>query len=176
MTPKVLRSPSTETSSTGFDRRRFIAFCSALVIGSAVASDLLWSLTTGADAKPKIDKGMIDQAGTVAGVEIKDEYKEMMLEGLNDELKNYKALHDLNIPNSVAPALIFNPVLPGMKFETAKRPARISRVTSAAVPTNLEDVAFYSVRQLAELVRTRKVSSTDLTQMYLARLKRYDPL
>src|SRR5205823_5688539 len=35
---------------------------------------------------------------------------------------------------------------------------------------------FYSVRQLAELVRSRKVSSTDLIQMYLERLKRYDPI
>src|SRR5438309_1589943 len=116
MTPKVVPSPSTETSSTAFDRRRFIAFCSALGIGSAVASELLWSQAPGADAKPRIDKGMIDQAGTVAGVEIKDEYKEMMLESLNDELRNYKALHDMNIPNSVPPALIFNPVLPGMAF------------------------------------------------------------
>ena len=43
-------------------------------------------------------------------------------------------------------------------------------------PKNLEDVAFYSVRQLAELVRTKKVSSTALTEMYIARLKRYDPV
>jgi hypothetical protein len=178
MTAKALPPSSSpnETSSSAFDRRRFIAFCSALGIGSAVASDLLWSQTPDANAKPKIDKGMIDQAGTVAGVEIKDEYKEMLLEGLNDELRNYKALHDMNIPNSVAPALIFNPVLPGMRFETAKRPTRMSGITSGGVPRNLEDVAFYSVRQLAELVRTRKVSSTALTEMYIARLKRYDPL
>ena len=115
---------------------------------------------------------------TVAGIEIKDEYKEMMLEGLNDELGNYKSLHDLKIPNNVSPALIFSPVLPGMKFETAKRPIRMSRAANigAAAPKNIEDLAFYTVRQLAELVRRRKVSSSDLTEMYLARLKRYDPL
>jgi Asp-tRNA(Asn)/Glu-tRNA(Gln) amidotransferase A subunit family amidase len=48
-------------------------------------------------------------------------------------------------------------------------------VATSATPRNLEDVAFYSVRQLAELVRTRKVSSAALTDMYLERLKRYDP-
>jgi len=64
-----------------------------------------------------------------------------------------------------------------MKFETERRPARISAAPSVAgvAPKNLEDVAFYSVRQLAELVRSKKVSSTALTQMYLERLKRYDP-
>jgi Asp-tRNA(Asn)/Glu-tRNA(Gln) amidotransferase A subunit family amidase len=42
-------------------------------------------------------------------------------------------------------------------------------------PSNLEDVAFWSVRDLAELVRSKQVTSTELTQMYIARLKRYDP-
>jgi Asp-tRNA(Asn)/Glu-tRNA(Gln) amidotransferase A subunit family amidase len=48
-------------------------------------------------------------------------------------------------------------------------------VNASGAPKNIEDVAFYSVRQLAELVRTKKISSTALTDMYLARLKKYDP-
>ncbi len=36
-------------------------------------------------------------------------------------------------------------------------------------------LAFASVRELAELVKTRKVTSVALTKMYLARLKKYDP-
>jgi Asp-tRNA(Asn)/Glu-tRNA(Gln) amidotransferase A subunit family amidase len=65
-----------------------------------------------------------------------------------------------------------------MKLQDERRAA--SRLAAAnitgAAPKNIEDVAFYSVRQLAELVRTKKVSSSALTDMYLARLKRYDPL
>src|SRR5262249_5853390 len=59
-----------------------------------------------------------------------------------------------------------------------RRPMKISAAANVAgaAPKNLEDVAFYSVRQLAELVRTRKVSSSALTEMYIARLKRYDPV
>src|SRR5262249_31312800 len=73
----------------------------------------------------------------------------------------------------------FDPVLPGMKFETVKRPLRMSTAPAlniSGAPKNIEDVAFYSVRQLAELVRTRRVSSAALTDMYLARLKKYDPM
>src|SRR5438477_11658884 len=99
---------SSVISQANLNRRRFIGFCSALGIGSAVFADALWSQAA-ADNQPKINKGMIDQAATVAGVDVKDEYKEMMLEGLNDELKNYKSLHDLKIPNSVPPALTFSP-------------------------------------------------------------------
>jgi Asp-tRNA(Asn)/Glu-tRNA(Gln) amidotransferase A subunit family amidase len=113
----------------------------------------------------------------MAAVEIKDEYKEMMVEDLNDNTKGYKVIYDLKIPNSVPPAVQFDPVLPSFKIATPpKAPMRMSTVGVMTAPKKLEDVAFASVRQLAELVRTRKVSSTALTQMYLERLKRYDPL
>ncbi len=101
-----------------------------------------------------------------------------MLEGLNGYEEAFDAIYALHIKNDVAPAVIFDPVLPGMKFETERRPMKISAApnVAGAAPKNLEDVAFYSVRQLAELVRTKKVSSTALTEMYIARLKRYDPV
>ena len=46
---------------------------------------------------------------------------------------------------------------------------------SAGVPGSSDALAFASVRELSELVKTRKVSSIELTKMYLARLKKYDP-
>jgi Asp-tRNA(Asn)/Glu-tRNA(Gln) amidotransferase A subunit family amidase len=46
----------------------------------------------------------------------------------------------------------------------------------AKAPSNLEDLAFLSARELSEYVRRKRVSSTALTEMYLARLKRYDPM
>jgi Asp-tRNA(Asn)/Glu-tRNA(Gln) amidotransferase A subunit family amidase len=156
------------------DRRTFIAVCTRLGLTSTLLPGVLWAM---AENKPKITREMIESAAKIADVPIADEYKDMMLEGLNGYSESFEAIYQLHIKNEVAPALIFDPVLPGMKFETARRPARISTVANAggAAPKNIEDVAFYSVRQLAELVRTRKVSSTALTEMYMARLKRYDP-
>jgi Asp-tRNA(Asn)/Glu-tRNA(Gln) amidotransferase A subunit family amidase len=66
-----------------------------------------------------------------------------------------------------------------MKFETERKPMRISipaKPAPPSVPKNLEDLAFASARELAELVRAKKVSSLALTQMYLGRLKKYDPV
>ena len=125
---------------------------------------------------PVITKEMIDDAAAIADVDIKDEYKQMMLDNLTDQVKDFEAIHKLDIPNSVYPALLFDPVLPDMKIEVLKQPSAMSRIAPPETPKNIEDVAFYTVRQLAELVRTKKVSSTALTQMYLERLKRYDPL
>jgi Asp-tRNA(Asn)/Glu-tRNA(Gln) amidotransferase A subunit family amidase len=99
-----------------------------------------------------------------------------MQDALSDYQGGFKAIFDLHIKNEVAPAVLFDPVLPGMKLETERRTLKISAAPSiaGAVPKNLEDVAFHSVRELAELVRTRRVSSFALTEMYLERLKRYD--
>jgi Asp-tRNA(Asn)/Glu-tRNA(Gln) amidotransferase A subunit family amidase len=156
------------------DRRAFLAVCSGFGLTSTLLPGVLWAM---ADEKGKVTREMIDNAATIADVHILDEYKDMMLESLNDSAGNFNAIYDLHIKNDVAPALLFDPVLPGMKLETERRGLKISAAPSVqgAAPKNLEDVAFYSVRQLAELVRTRKVSSSALTEMYLERLKRHDP-
>ena len=156
------------------ERRAFLAVCSRLGLATTLLPGVLWAM---ADEKGKVTREMIDNAAAVADVHIADEYKNMMLEGLNSYEEAFDAIYALHIKNEVAPAIIFDPVLPGMKFETERRPMKISAVpnTAGVAPKNLEDVAFYSVRQLAELVRTKKVSSTALTEMYIARLKRYDP-
>jgi Asp-tRNA(Asn)/Glu-tRNA(Gln) amidotransferase A subunit family amidase len=159
------------------DRRRFLSACSGLGLGGSLFPGVLWAQVQSQGAA-KITKEMIDHAAAIADVPIPEETKEMMLDNLNQRVKSYDAIYALQIPNSVAPCLIFDPVVPGMKFETERRPSRISKasaITAASAPKNLEQVAFASVRELAELVRTKKVSSVALTEMYLERLKRYDP-
>jgi Asp-tRNA(Asn)/Glu-tRNA(Gln) amidotransferase A subunit family amidase len=159
------------------DRRNFMKTCSGMGLAGTLFPGVLWAQAQAQGAK-KITKEMIDNAAAIADVPIADDYKEMMLENLNDQAKGYEEIYKLHIPNSVEPALLFDPVLPGMKFETARKPLRMSKVPSAGAlgaPKNLEDLAFASVRELAELVRMKKVSSVALTEMYLGRLKKYDP-
>lgn len=157
------------------DRRKFLAVCSAYGYGATLLPGVLWAL---ADEKGKITKQMIEEAARIADVPIPEDSREVILTKLNSAIKSYEAIHELHIPNDVAPALIFDPVVKGTKFETERRPMRMSvgpAISSSAVPKDLDQVAFYTVRQLAELVRTKKVSSSALTEMYVERLKRYDP-
>ena len=53
---------------------------------------------------------------------------------------------------------------------------RPSRPAAVRRPANLEEVAFWPVTHLAELVRTRQVTPGELTRMYLARLKQHGPV
>ncbi|HLZ13579.1 MAG TPA: amidase [Candidatus Acidoferrum sp.] len=165
------------------DRRDFVRKCAGMGFAGTLLPGVLWAQAQATGAK-KITKEMIESAAAIADVPISDEYKEMMLENLNDQASGYEEIYKLHMPNSVAPALIFDPVPASTKFATEKRPMRMSaaklpqeylQLGEAGLRPNYEILAFASVRQLAELVRTKKVSSLALTQMYLSRLKKYDP-
>lgn len=155
------------------DRRSFMGALAAAGVTSTVFANALFAQT---EQKGKVTKEMVTEAAEVAGLQFDDAQKEMMLRNLDGFLRSYEAIHNLHLDNSVYPALVFDPVLPGMKFRMTQRPMRMSVIPAPPVPKNVEDVAFYSVRQLGDLIRTRKISSTALTQMYLERLKRYDPV
>ena len=146
------------------DRRDFMVTCSAVGLSGTLFPGVLWAQAEAQGAK-KITKEMIENAAIIAEVPIPDEYKEMMLDGLNKQAKGYEEIYKLHIPNSVAPAVLFDPVLPGTTFETARKPLRMSKSPSIPAPGNVDTLAFASVRELAELVRTKKVSSVGLTEM-----------
>jgi Asp-tRNA(Asn)/Glu-tRNA(Gln) amidotransferase A subunit family amidase len=160
-------------NDSSFDRRRFLTLCSALGLASTIFPS---ALLAQAEEKGGLTRETVAQAAALAGLHFSPDQEDMMLADLTDALGDYEAIRKLDLANSVAPALLFDPVLPGMKFESARRPMRMSAAAPLAAPKNLEDAAFYSLRQLGELIRTRKVSSLALTQMYLERLKRFDSL
>jgi Asp-tRNA(Asn)/Glu-tRNA(Gln) amidotransferase A subunit family amidase len=101
----------------------------------------------------------------------------MVLDGLKQQRDSVLVIRSMKIPNSVAPAFVFDPVPAGMKLDTERKPMRISKSpeVKGLASSGQETLAFASVRDLAELVKTKKVSSLELTKMYLARLKKYDP-
>lgn len=158
------------------DRRHFLAVCSRAGVVSALLPGALYALAAKSESK-KITPEMIDEAAGLAAVPVTPSQKRMMLEGLNQQRKGYDAIRKLHLPNSTAPAYVFDPLPPGARVDPVRQRLRISPAPAIAMaPADLEDLAFATVRELGEFVRLRKVSSSDLTAMYLARLKRYDPL
>ena len=114
-------------------------------------------------------------AEKVIGLEFKGAEEEMMLRGVNRNLDSYEVLRKLDVPLDTEPAITFRPYLPGKRPPAAGPRARTLRVSAPVVrvTSSLEDLAFQPVTALAPLVRSRKVSSSDLTRMYLARLKKH---
>ncbi|MDQ7064290.1 MAG: amidase [candidate division KSB1 bacterium] len=125
--------------------------------------------------EPVIKAEMVKQAEKLIGLEFTDAEIDSMLDGLNRNLRSYQALRKVSLDNSVPPALLFNPIPKGKKLETRQKPIRWSKVNAPEAPDDLEKLAYASVAELAELIRTRKITSVQLTQMYLNRLKKYGP-
>lgn len=109
------------------------------------------------------------------GLDFSDEKIAMMLPGLKEQLANYKALRDIPLSNAVPPAITFNPLPVGFKFETRQCKFKASPQPSVKRPQNPDDLAFYSVGELAALIKSRQITSEDLTKFYLERLKRIGP-
>ncbi|HET7456410.1 MAG TPA: amidase [Gemmatimonadaceae bacterium] len=160
------------------DRRAFLQYFSAIGLGSTLLPGVLWAKVA---AGAEITTTTIAAAEEVAGVKFDDAEREMMVESLKNQESLIEALHKVSLPNEVAPALVFDPRPPApatrsVKPKGAAVTVRTSPVARRAVPSDLEELAFLPVTELAALVKSRRVSSLALTEMYLGRLKKYDPL
>jgi len=147
-----------------------MAYLSGIGLGGTAFPAALWALAQGG----KITTDMLANAEAVAGLEFTDAERELMLDGINSNLEAYEQLRAVSIPNEVSPAVRFDPVLPGRPPTAVSRERRRSR-RSVTRPDSLEAVAFWSITDLGELLRTRQVTSVELTTMYLDRLKRFGP-
>ena len=156
------------------DRRSFVSYFSGIGLGSTLFPGVLWTkLSAGAD----ITVDTIASAEEVAGLHFDPQERELMVDGLKQQEQRIEALHKIALDNSVSPAIKFDPLPPGKTVAPpTKRPMVRSKVATRAVTSNLDELAFLPVTELSELVRRQRVTSTQLTEMYLARLKKYDPV
>lgn len=122
----------------------------------------------------RVKKESLHAAEELIGIELTDAQEAMALPGVDRALTGYENLRKIDVPLDTEPAIAFHPALPGKKLSTGPKVFRPLK-TAAPSFTKVEDLAFATTMQLAELVRTRRVSSMDLTKMYLDRLKRYGP-
>jgi len=116
----------------------------------------------------------IEQAENIIGLTFTADEREMMLENLHIQRNRIHEMHSLPLPNDVALPMVYNPQVPQESAHIVSDAIQISEQGTIIRPDNLEDVAFYSVTQLAELIRTQQVTSVELTEMYLNRLKCYN--
>ncbi len=166
------RSVAPRIEARGLDRRSFMGWFSAAGLGATLLPGVLWAQ---AQQKGTITKELVADAEKVAGLTFTDEEREMMVRGLQQDLESYQKLHERPIPNSVAPAVIFDPMPPGRAYPSERRPFRMTHEEVVQRPAKLEEAAFWPVTKLSALIRTRQVTSVELTEMYLGRLKRYGP-
>ena len=142
-------------------------------LAGTLAPGILWARMQDADTRT-ITLEMVTDAMKLSGLEFTESELKAMVESANQNLTRYEEQRAVHIPNDVSPPFHFSPLVPGMTVNRTRLAFRLSALPAIKRPANLEDAAFWPVRHLAELVRTRQVTSLELTEMYLARLHRYN--
>jgi Asp-tRNA(Asn)/Glu-tRNA(Gln) amidotransferase A subunit family amidase len=161
-----------------FNRRRFIECFSAAGLGTRLGPALMpGALAAVAEDAETITIEMLQSAERIAGVSFTPDEQRRLLEKLNGArgyVAGFERLRAAGLGNDTQPAIVFNPVLPGRKLPTERRPLKRQRI-DVSMPRSDEELAFLPLTHLARLVESRRITPTDLTKLYLARLKKHDP-
>ena len=115
----------------------------------------------------------LQHAQKIIGLNFTLQEQDSMLGDLNDRLKAYKALRDYPLTNNIPPSLIFNPVPPDFYINNNKRRIHWEIPENIEFPEDKNKLAFYSILELASLLKYQKVTSTDLTSFFINRLKEH---
>ncbi len=153
-----------------------MAYFSSIGLGSTLMPGALWAQFNQQQQQgPEITKEMVAAAEELSGLTFSDDERTAMLRGLQQMRGNIQSLHKEPLDQSMLPAIVFDPVPPGKELaKKSKAMMQRSKVPVMARPTSLDELAYEPVTHLSEMVRLRKVKPSELTDMYLARLKRYD--
>src|SRR5579871_3108916 len=172
--PDALRGvPMSDRSTT---RRKFLKTVPVAVAGAVATKTLAQG--RGGPAGP-VTADVLKSAEIVDGVKFTSEEDAAAVRSVNGFLDNYNALRRVGITQETEPAYVFRPSPPGKGPKGGATPGAPLKYTKAPStlkrPANLEDVAFWPVTHLAALIQRKLVTSSELTEMYLTRLKRYQP-
>ena len=144
-------------------------FLTILVLASAM-------LGCGQD-KEKNDQELttkdVRHAEKLIGLEFTASERDSLIRDVRQNRDAYETIREVDLPNSVAPILQFDPVPGWMEPDTRSEPLIWDLPFSVDKPSNPEELAFYSVPELSVLIRQQKITSEELTQLYIERLKRY---
>lgn len=127
--------------------------------------------TIAQEKQPSITRTMIAEAERIIGLKFSENQRDSLLDEANSNLAAYAEVRKTALPNSISPAFVFNPIPTG--FVLPQKSSFQTSTVKASLPENREDLAFYSIGELAALIKARKITSVELTTLYLNRLKKY---
>ncbi len=141
----------------------------------AIGAAFLFGAFTGSELLEAITGDDVKRAAKISGVEFTQKEVDSIVSGLEEFRNQYVANREKALPNSLPPAFQFQPLPPGFVMDIKFEQGGFQGLGNVRLPNNKDDLAFYSVAELAKLISTKQISSEDLTKFYIERLKKYDP-
>jgi Asp-tRNA(Asn)/Glu-tRNA(Gln) amidotransferase A subunit family amidase len=123
----------------------------------------------------KIESIDVKHAQNLIGIDFTQPEIDSMLPMLDYTEMNFENMRKVYLPNSVPPAFNFNPLPLGKTFNHEQLSFKTSDYSKTKMADDINGLAYYSVGQLAELIKTRQITSVKLTEFFLNRLKKYSP-
>lgn len=99
--------------------------------------------------------------------------EDSLLGSVQDKVKEYDKMHLYSLDNSIPMTMAESPLLPYMDLNKKQLPVKFTFPSDVNLPANKNDLAFYSIPQLASLIKNKKISSVDLTRFFIDKLKKY---
>ncbi len=158
---------------TGLHRRTILKSLVGMGVGTVTFRRALAAQASHAGT---VTPEMIKQAEWIAGLELTEAERTKTAQTVERSLRSYAELRKVDVGYDVPPALTFFPTPPHPTGPMRRNQARPAETPATRRPECAEDLAFLPVTELSALIRSRQVSSMELTKLYLARLKRFDPL
>ena len=115
----------------------------------------------------------IPAAERVIGLQFKQAERDSLFDDVKNSVKEYNKMRQYKLDNSVPLSTWQTPVLPGMEFNRKQNRVKWNIVSNISMPKNKNELAFYSVLELASLIKNKKISSVELTKFFIERLKKY---
>lgn len=116
----------------------------------------------------------VKRAERLFGLSFSNDDIDTILPYLQRNLEGYDSMRQFSLDREVMPAVLFNPVPQNFKYPQGTGQVSLEETIDFEAPQDLDSLCFYPVWKLAHLIRNQKISSTELTQHYLSRIKKYD--
>ena len=124
-------------------------------------------------AQDTISKADLSAAARLLDLQFTQKEIDTMYDGVKENLAGYRMMHKQTLNNNVPMTLWHSPVLPGMVFNGKQDPIKWNTPSNVSLPMNRNDLAFYDILQLASLIKNKKISSVELTQFFIDRIKKF---
>lgn len=122
-------------------------------------------------AQNTIEKEHLQKAERLLDLQFTESERDSALSDVALYLRIFQAMHKQSLKNWESPALLFDPLPVGKKINLIQKPVNWLIPNDVKLPQNKNDLAFYSIPQLASLIKNKKITSLELTQFFLQRLK-----
>ncbi|WP_026167343.1 amidase [Balneola vulgaris] len=122
----------------------------------------------------EISIGAVQEAASIIGLDFTEAEIDTMLDALATNRNRIQQIREMDLDYSVPPSLVFNPVPVGKTFETQQKRINWDIPSNVQLPANKDDLAFYTVAELSTLIKSKKISSVELTEFFIARIEKYN--